>query len=190
MSLPEKPCLRKHLRCPPADSQGRYFILHDGLRLSPIQFTLTDWQVNWVRLFNGSRTLLEIQAEGSRQVGGQSVPLEIFQDLAHKLNEALFLDTPRFRALADAPVRPACCFPDLNPDSLRRQIDGLFTGPGGPGLPGPAVDNQVRAVLAPHMDYPRGGTVYGHAFRPWPSIPPPVCLSSSAPRTTARPASR
>ncbi len=165
MSMPEKPCLRKHLRCQAADPTGRDFVVHDGLRLSAMQFTLTDWQVNWVRLFNGSRTLPEIHAEGCQLVGGQLVPMEIFQDLAHKLEEALFLDTPRFRAVVEAPVRPACCFPDGDPDRLRRQVDGLFTGPGGPGLPGAAVDDQVRAVLAPHMDYPRGGTVYGHAFK-------------------------
>ncbi len=165
MSLPEKPCLRNHLRCAPADPSGRYFVLHDGLRLSAIQFTLTDWQVNWVRLFNGSRTLTEIQEEGSRLVGGQPVPLAVFHDLVHKLDDALFLDTPRFRAVADAAVRPTCCFNDADPEQLRRQVEGLFTGPAGPGLPSAAVDNQLRAVLTPHMDYPRGGTAYGHAFK-------------------------
>jgi AmmeMemoRadiSam system protein B len=165
MSLPLRPRLRSHLRCPPTDSLRRTFALHDGLRLSPYQFTLTDWQFAWVRLFDGNRTLAEIQTEASRIMGGQPIPMAVIQDLAQKLEEACFLDTPRFRALVDSPERPSCCFHNPDPDSFRAQLDSLFTAPGGPGLPGPTVDNRLHAVLAPHMDYPRGGTVYGHAFK-------------------------
>jgi AmmeMemoRadiSam system protein B len=45
-------------------------------------------------------------------------------------------------------------------------MEDLFAGPGGPGLPGePRPDDRLRAVLAPHIDYDRGGKTYTWAFK-------------------------
>ena len=60
------------------------------------------------------------------------------------LDAALFLAGPTFDAYLSGPERrPSClgCYPD-DPAAIRGQLDGLFTAPGGPGLPGP-----VRADL-------------------------------------------
>jgi hypothetical protein len=88
--------------------------------------------------------------------------------LVQKLDEAMLLDGPRLRDLLASPVRePACvsCYSG-NPDLLRRQLRLLFTGPGGPGLPGEArPDGRLRAALLPHIDYGRGGVSYAWGFK-------------------------
>ncbi len=124
--------------------------------------------MQWLQLFDGERTLREIQTEAIRQAGGQLVPLQVFTELTSALDEALFLEGPRFRAVVDDPVRRPSCIGayEGDPAALRRQVEGLFTGPGGPGLPGkPHADGRLRALLAPHMDYARGGRTYAWGYK-------------------------
>src|SRR5207248_1205161 len=106
--------------------------------------------------------------EVMRQSGGELIPLETFTRLIDRLDQALLLDGPRFRAVADNPVRePRCigCY-EGEPAALRRQLEGLFTGPKGPGLPRAGKpDGRLRAALIPHIDYPRGGHTYTWGFK-------------------------
>ena len=84
------------------------------------------------------------------------------------LDEALFLDGPRFRERVNHPVRPPSCIGgyEEDPDDLRQQLHDLFTDPNGAGLPGdPRPDGRLRAALVPHIDYGRGGVTYTHAFK-------------------------
>jgi AmmeMemoRadiSam system protein B len=120
-------------------------------------------------LFNGRRSLEEIQREVTRACG-RCVPLADFSRLVELLDEALFLEGERFRAkvraFADQPERfPACLdVYEWNPGALRRLIRELFVK--GSGLPRePRTGGRLRAVLAPHIDYERGGLTYTHAFK-------------------------
>src|SRR5262249_12045743 len=88
--------------------------------------------------------------------------------LAARLDDGLFLESPRFRErLATHVRRPSClgCY-EGDAHRLRRQVAGLFTDPRGPGLPRkkPA-DNQLRAALIPHIDYHRGGHTFAWGFK-------------------------
>ena len=64
--------------------------------------------------FTGAHTTLDIAATVSRE-SGETVPVELVERLAEQLDEALFLDTPRYRAerarveqeFLLSPVRPA-----------------------------------------------------------------------------------
>src|SRR5205807_1549712 len=88
--------------------------------------------------------------------------------LIARLDAGLYLDTPRFRAVADGKVRPPRCIGcyEGEPQALRAQVRRLFTGRGGPGLPGPARrDGRLRAALLPHIDYHRGGVSYAWGFK-------------------------
>jgi AmmeMemoRadiSam system protein B len=164
----DRPQLRPHLTAAPADRSGRHFVIFDQLRLSDAALRVSPLELEWVQLFNGQRTLREIQAEAMRSVGGQLVPLEIFTRLALALEEALFLEGPRFRDKADHPIRPPACIGayDADPEQLRRSIRSLFTHPNGSGLPGePRPDGALRAALIPHIDYGRGGLTYTYAFK-------------------------
>ncbi|HVS38068.1 MAG TPA: AmmeMemoRadiSam system protein B [Gemmataceae bacterium] len=168
MSVAERPQLRPYLAASPEDPNRRRFIVHDLLRLNGAALRLTALELRWLPLFDGERTLRDIQAEAIRQVDGQIIPLEVFTRLASALDEALFLEGPRYRAAVDDPVRRPSCIGayEADPDALRRQIEKLFTGPGGPGLPHESrPDDGLRALLAPHIDYARGGRTYAWGFK-------------------------
>jgi AmmeMemoRadiSam system protein B len=168
MALLESPQLRPYLAAEPEDRLGRRFVVYDRLRLSERAIRVTGVELEWLQLFDGKRSLRDIQTEVMRQLGGQLVPLELLQRLAERMDDALFLDGPRFRAAAEDPVRrPSCigCY-EGDPASLRRQLARLFTGPDGPGLPDEArCDGRLRAVLVPHIDYARGGATYARGFK-------------------------
>ncbi len=112
---------------------------------------------------DGRRSLLEL----SRETG---VPVADVAALVAALDDTLLLDGPKWRALIDAPVRPPICigvYPE-DPAGVRRQVRGLFTAPGGPGLPTAPSQSplgRLRAVLLPHMDYTRGNVTYGFGFK-------------------------
>jgi AmmeMemoRadiSam system protein B len=168
MPLPERPRLRPHLVPVPEDPHGRTFVVQDLLRLNGGCLRLGGLEARWMYLFDGSRTLRDVQADAMRMAGGQILPLEHFIRLAELLDEALFLDGPRYRARVEGSVRQPVCLGSYeeDPKALRRQLGKLFTGPGGPGLPGdPRPDGRLRAVLAPHIDYGRGAVGYGWAFK-------------------------
>src|SRR5262249_6931505 len=119
----------------PADSQ--FYYLWDPLRLCDQPQRLSVLELQWIQLFNGQRTLREIQCIAMQHVGGQLLPVELFTSLIERLDQALFLDGPRFRERLASPIRePTCigCY-DSDPDRLRRQLERYFTCPAGPGLP-------------------------------------------------------
>jgi AmmeMemoRadiSam system protein B len=168
MPLPERPQLRLHLAAAPEDRAGRHYVLWDQLRLSSETLRLTAVELDWVQLFDGQHTLRDVQAVAMRQLGGELVPIDVFGQLATRMDEALFLDTPRFRERADAPIRPPCCLGTYEPEPgpLRKQLGKLFKGKDGPGLPNrTATDGKLRAALVPHIDYERGGATYAWGFK-------------------------
>ncbi len=168
MPVSECPQLRPYLAAEPEDRLGRRFVVYDRLRLSERAVRVTAVELEWLQLFDGRRSLRDVQAEVMRRIGGVLVPLEVLQRLAERLEDALFLDGPRFRAAAEDPVRrPVCvgCYA-AEPGPLREQFHRLFTGPGGPGLPGePRPDGRLRAALVPHIDYARGGATFARGFK-------------------------
>jgi len=162
----DRPRLRPGLTPVPDPGQARCVILWDQLHLSEHQLRLSHLELEFVKLFNGQRTLGDMQTEVMRQLGGQFVPLELFQNLHRLLDEALFLEGPRFRARLESPLREPSCLGvyEADPERLRRQLEGLFRA--GPGLPTPCQPTQqLRAALLPHIDYQRGGVSFAWGFK-------------------------
>lgn len=120
---------------------------------------LSRQEISLANLFDGHHTVEEI-ADRTR------APLSFVSALAARLDEALFLAGPRLRERLGGPVRPPSCigaYPE-EPAELCQLLDRLFAKGAGP--PGQARhDGGLRAVLAPHIDYARGGLTYTHAFR-------------------------
>jgi AmmeMemoRadiSam system protein B len=167
MSPLDCPQLRPHLVAVPADRAGRHYVVFDQLRLSDLVMRISPVELEWLELFNGRRNLREIQLEVIRSTG-EVVPLEFFSRLVEQLDEAMFLEGERFHALARTPIRSPSCLGayEEDPEALRGQMRALFAHPNGAGLPGPPrPDPRLCAVLAPHIDYSRGGLSYTHAFR-------------------------
>jgi AmmeMemoRadiSam system protein B len=167
-SSSECPQLRRGLAAAQDKSDPRYVIVWDEYGVSPARERLTRLEFLCAEtFFDGQRTLREIQAEVVSQLDGQIVPLEIFTALARRFEDALFLDGPRFRQHWDRlTVREPTSTHWYDEEGLHQQLEQLFTGHGGPGLPGRhRPDPNFVAVLVPHMDYARGGVTYGWGFK-------------------------
>ena len=138
-----------------------------------------------VSLFDGEHTVADIQAAVMRR-HGKLVERRHIQEIAEALDAQGFLDSPSFAARrADidckflaSPIRPATHAGGAyagEAAELRAMLDGFFARPDGPGpieaqnpAPegrGPNPAPEVRGVIAPHIDYHRGGPAYAWAYR-------------------------
>ncbi len=131
-----------------------------------------------VSLFDGEHPLETIQ-EIVRRRHGEAPTLEQIKTVVERLDDAGFLQSERFearrRAAEDAfrqsPTRPAAHAGGAyagQPDALRAQIAGFFSDPDGPGASGTrtaAADGRLAGLIAPHIDFHRGGPTYAWAYQ-------------------------
>ncbi len=128
-----------------------------------------------VSLFDGLHSVEEMR-QILKERHGEAPSIEQIAAVIERFDEAGFLDSDRFRdrrrALEDAfrrnPVRPAAHAGGAyagEPAALRAQIDRFFSGPDGPGTAIDGEARQTRALLAPHIDFHRGGSTYAWAYK-------------------------
>jgi len=157
-----------------------------------------------VSLFDGDHAIDEIRDIVAARHGGGLSAADVIA-VAERLDEAGFLDSPRFARrrrrieakFAASPTRPAAHAGGAyagEAGALREQIAGFFEHADGPGaaLDGTALDGreglaatrgfdlrspqgatsigklrnpQLRGLLAPHIDFHRGGPVYAWAYK-------------------------
>ena len=164
----DRPQLRPYVAAAQDAQDPNHVHLWDRLGLSRNPFRVTMLEFMALQMFDGQRSVRDIQAEAINLVGGQIIPIDLFTRLAERMEAALFLDGPRFREALQAPVRePACigCYP-ADPDEVRHQLRHLFTGGQGPGLPQEKKpDGKLKAALIPHIDYARGGHTFAWGFK-------------------------
>lgn len=126
---------------------------------------------------DGFHTVPEILEE-IRGLYSIDIPVSVVRKAISKLDEAHFLEGERFNSFRrtveesylNAPVRP--CFLagrsyDADPVSLRSVIDGFFTAEEGPGFPSVNGGNghlPLRGVIAPHIDFRRGGSTFAWSY--------------------------
>jgi MEMO1 family protein len=125
-------------------------------------------------LFDG-RTLVDVQAEIMRQ-SGELVLRSQLESMVEVLDHHLFLEGPRLEAertrqrlaFLDAPTRPAFLagrsYED-EPTALAAALTAQFLVPEGPGPIGPPRGVTVHGLIAPHIDFNRGGAAYAWAYR-------------------------
>ena len=177
MDSADRPRLRA-LESFPVEEGGERFI---GLR-DPSGFTeqvalLPIPALDIVSLFDGERSLAEIHSVVLARHGAEAPAIEEIAAFVERLDEAGFLDSPRFaerrRMIEESwlglPSRPAAHAGGAyagEPDALRGQIDRFFVHPDGPG---PAValaaPKRISGLIAPHIDFHRGGPTYAWAYR-------------------------
>ena len=129
-----------------------------------------------VSLFDGEHSILDIQAAIMRR-RGELIPRERIEEVVDAFDEQGLLDSSRFaerraaveREFLGAPTRPAAHAGGAyaaDPAELRAVFDGFFVPPAGPGpIDGrPGSGAAVRAVIAPHIDFHRGGPAYAWAY--------------------------
>jgi len=129
-----------------------------------------------VQFLDGNHSLRQIQEELMR-ASGQLIDSAVIENLVAELDQHLLLDSPRFHdhlmklneEWSRERVRPGYhagrAYPE-KPDELIEFLDGFYRDPGGPGaLPGPAGAQDLKAIVAPHMEISDSGAVSAHAFK-------------------------
>ncbi len=129
-----------------------------------------------VSFFNGQRSIRDIQYEVMRRYG-ELVYTEQIEAVVQELDTALLLDSPRFHEALEGlkadfrnmSLRPVFFSGKSYPgDSsrLKGQLESYFLSPQGPGVPGKEVRTQgLRGIMAPHIDFQRGGHCYAFAYK-------------------------
>jgi AmmeMemoRadiSam system protein B len=176
MSAEAAPRLRR-VEAFPLEHEGRRFLgfrdpagYTDAVVLVPLEL------LEIVSLFDGEHSIVDIQAAIMR-LKGELIRREQIEQLIAALDDQGFMEGAAFeahRSVVDeafraAPVRPAAHAGAAYPadrQELRAVMDALFTAPAGPGpIASPGDDAPVRAVIAPHIDFHRGGPAYAWAYR-------------------------
>ncbi|MBI2491435.1 MAG: AmmeMemoRadiSam system protein B [Candidatus Rokubacteria bacterium] len=162
----------------PVEHQGqRCIALRDPAGYTDAVVLLPPVLLEIVSLFDGRHSMAEIQAALGRRFG-EPMPREPIERAARSLDEHGFLDSAGFasrRTAIDAaflarPTRPAAhaggAYPGAAAD-VHAAFDALFTAPDGPGPVDGASSGAtaVRGVIAPHIDFQRGGPAYAWAYR-------------------------
>ena len=129
-----------------------------------------------VSLFDGEHPI-EVIREVLRRRHGEAPSVEQITALVERLDDAGFLESDRFaerrRATEDAfrrsPVRPAAHAGGAyagEADALRAQIASFFAHADGPESPGGGPrPGSLSALIAPHIDFHRGGPTYAWAYQ-------------------------
>lgn len=141
----------------------------DQLLMSPSAFYIAT-------LLDGLNDVSDIQYAFFNELGKLPSAEEV-QSVVEALDSAGFLLTPSFLAVRERtdaefrsrPVRPAHMaggsYPG-KPDELRAFLDAQFLRDGGPGCaPSPNGSAPVTGLIAPHIDYHRGGHAYAHGYQ-------------------------
>lgn len=153
----------------PDRRSGRLLILRDTQGVTSKQVSLTPALVPIVGRFTGAKTCAQIAREASEELGSE-VTVDEVVSIADDLDQALFLEGPRFRAamreaiesFARLDVRHASHAGAAyhgDQHKLRAYLDKdcLAHGQSAPA-------GRLLALVAPHIDPWRGAACYGHAY--------------------------
>ncbi|MGH7874699.1 MAG: AmmeMemoRadiSam system protein B [Candidatus Binatia bacterium] len=160
----------------PVEQDGRTLVyLKDPLNLAtPIGISTLGYFI--LAHFDGRHSVVDIQEAYAKKFGSL-LPANELKTFVDMLDEHYYLQSERFQKHQDfvveefrrLPTRPAAHVGGVyqaDPVELVKQLDGFFTAAQGPGLP----DRQMRAptpraIVAPHIDFHRGGPAYAWAYK-------------------------
>ena len=161
----------------PIDHDGeRFLALRDpaGYTESVVMVPVALLEI--ISLFDGDHEIADVQAAIMRH-RGELIDAAQIRELADALDAHGFLESAAFdarRARIDAEFldlgrRPAShaggAYPD-DPVALRAMMDGFFAPPAGPGAIATGAGGvPVTALVAPHIDFHRGGAAYAWGYR-------------------------
>ena len=160
----------------PAKVEDREVIcLRDPSGLTDSVLTVPRALAPILALFDGLRSLIDVQREIMRECG-ELVLRSQLESMVEVLDQHLFLEGPRVEAerarqraaFLAAPTRPAFLAGrsyEADRESLAETLATYFERPGAPGPIGPPRDIVMRGLVAPHIDFTRGGSGYAWAYR-------------------------
>lgn len=173
--MDDLPCLRP-VDAFPIQQEGKTLIclrdpqhFADALIISPaVYFILSH--------FDGKHSLIDIQEAYCRRLG-ELLFSEDLKKIMDLLDHHYFLDSERFlerrrkiiedfRRLPTRPPAHAGAVYKEDPAELRSQLAGHFDSPEGPGRPNrDGARRTPKAVIAPHIDFHRGGPSYAWSYK-------------------------
>jgi predicted class III extradiol MEMO1 family dioxygenase len=162
---------------------AKVLVLADPSGIAPSTVKLPPLGAAVIELCDGTRTREQICADFSKQYR-TPLSLDALNGLLQKLDDALLLDSTRFRLhcarlfaeFAGLPTRPAQFAGRHYPADLaelKQALSQCFGPPHGPPLPTLPAEGQAqvssqpmpRAILAPTVDLSRAGPAYGWSYR-------------------------
>jgi MEMO1 family protein len=171
----DRPRLRPVEIFPVKQDRGTLIYLRDPqnfaqpLGLSPVGYFI-------ISHFDGRHSLIDIQEAYSKQFGTLLLTDEL-KRFIELLDNHNYLYTARFvlhqkriaeefRALSIRSPAHAGSAYESDPHGLKAQLERFFLPPDGPGAP--SRENETgtpRAIVAPHIDFHRGGPAYAWAYK-------------------------
>jgi len=129
-----------------------------------------------ISYFDGKHSILDIQAEYMRRFG-EILFSDKIQEIIRQLDENLFLEGERFQQALRKKEEEFLCSPvrepafagksyESDPERLKAQLEGYFFKSDGPGKLGErAGQGGLKGVIAPHIDFQRGGFCYAFSYK-------------------------
>jgi AmmeMemoRadiSam system protein B len=161
----------------PIQVEGKEMVgIKDPVGICPEFVLVTPEAFFLISLMDGTNTLRDIQAAYMRKYGtllfsdkieGLIAQLDSYYLLENRhFEERLLLIREEFKK---AEIRGAVFANrgyEADPEMLGAQLRGYFTGQDGPGLPKEGAEKgDLKGIVAPHIDFARGGTCYAHAYK-------------------------
>ena len=175
----DKPIIRPVEAFPMEQQDQTLICLRDPSGLAPEPIMLGMGAYFLVTLFDGTNSILDLQAAFSHRFG-EVIPSEKIRELVAALDGAHFLDSPAFATrlrgvreeFHQSPSRAAAlaglCY-ETEPSQVRAEIASFFERPGAPGrdalaAPPATSARSLAGLIAPHIDPRRGAAAYAWAY--------------------------
>jgi MEMO1 family protein len=157
----------------PDGERGRVLVLRDTEGISETNVCIPPPLIPIVARFTGEKTCREIARELSVELG-VPVEVEVVERAAQALEDALFLDSPAYRAAREkvvaafiaSPTRPASHAGGAyhaDPAELRAYVDSKCLAMA-TGRARKTSGSRMVGLVSPHIDPWRGATCYGQAY--------------------------
>lgn len=161
----------------PLETSGRKTIgLRDPSSLDDKAVVVSQPTFFVITLFDGKHSLLDIKAEYMRKYG-EMLFTENLEEIVKQLDDNYLLENERYEAyrrgmedeFRKADLRPAIFAGksyESDSQKLVQQLETYFVSPQGPGKPVDGqTDKPIKGIIAPHIDFQRGGSCYAWAYK-------------------------
>lgn len=170
---------------PAVEDGQQVFVLRDLEELTDKPLALSGGGMMLISLLDGRRTAAQV-GELFKKSTGADIGTDVVVGLVEALDEAGYLETPALaekrakalEAFKAAPKRPSVyagpSYP-AEPAALKGLLRGFGSAEKGPGAPRPpaVVRPAPLGLVAPHIDFGRGGPAYAWAYQALAERTPP-----------------
>jgi AmmeMemoRadiSam system protein B len=133
--------------------------------LPPVAFVVATY-------LDGRRGAEEVRQAIVGQFPEAELTAENVEEIARDLDEHLLLESDRAgerrreirETWLQVPARAARFVPGTR-EEVQAEVDGYYAAEAGAGRAGGRKETPISGILAPHIDFHRGGTCYTHAYR-------------------------